>query len=94
MSALQEVQEIVSDHMDKIKKLFKPGTKITVLVRTPGFGERDFMMTDDENPEIAAMVERRRRADLKAKSPYGEWCLDPDACVPTGRCPRDPVCGN
>ncbi len=56
---LSDVQEIVSDKMDEIKKCFKPGAKIAVLVRSPGFPARDFLMTDDNIPELIAMLERR-----------------------------------
>jgi hypothetical protein len=38
--------------------------------------------------------ERLRRKRLKASSPYGEWCRDPDACAGKGYCPRDPNCGD
>lgn len=63
MSALEEVQQVVSDHMDSIVRCFKPGVKITVLVRTPGFPGRDFMMTSDDHSELIAMIERRKLAD-------------------------------
>lgn len=56
---LKIVQHQVGAHMDKILKLFKPGKKITVLVRSPGFPEQDFCLTDDEDAEVAAMVARR-----------------------------------
>lgn len=63
MTPLEVVQSEVSDHMDKIKAVFKSGVKITVLVRTPGRPTRDFMMTDDDNTELIAMIERRALAD-------------------------------
>jgi hypothetical protein len=56
---LSDVENIVSDHMDRIVSQFKPGVKITVLVRTPGFPDRDFMMTNDEFDELLAMIIRR-----------------------------------
>lgn len=43
-----------------IRDVFKPGVKLTVLVRTPGNPTYDFMMTDDDLAEVSAMVERRR----------------------------------
>lgn len=48
--------------MDQIIGCFKPGVKITVIVRTPGFDERDFLMTDDELPEVTRAIERRAAA--------------------------------
>jgi len=59
---LLEAQEQVSDYMDQIVACFKPGVKITVMVRTPDFPGRDFMLTDDEFPEISAMLARRMAA--------------------------------
>jgi hypothetical protein len=63
MTPLEMVQHDVSEYMDDIKRLFKPGVKIAVLVRTPGYPERDFMMTDDKIEELAAMIERRSQAE-------------------------------
>lgn len=57
--ALSDVQEMVGDYMDRIVKMFKPGVKITILVRTPDHPTRDFCMTDDNLDEVIAMVERR-----------------------------------
>jgi hypothetical protein len=60
---LEEVGEMVADHMDTIHTYFKPGVKVTVMVRVPGFPERDFMMTADDLTEVAAMVARRAAAE-------------------------------
>lgn len=57
--ALFETQQTVAGYMERITKLFKPGVKIAVLVRSPGFPDRDFMMTDDAIPELRAMLDRR-----------------------------------
>jgi hypothetical protein len=59
---LRDVQELVADHMDAISSYFKPGVKVTVIVRVPGYPDRDFMMTADEAPEIKALIERRSAA--------------------------------
>lgn len=64
---LDETAQIVSDHMENIVKLFKPGVKITVLVRKPGMPDRDFMMTDDEIPALREMLDRRDAA-IRARS--------------------------
>lgn len=58
---LEEAQEEVGDHLDKIKSYFKPGVKITILVRTEGDseGRRDFMMGDDSPQEAINMIARR-----------------------------------
>ncbi len=59
---LQQVAQDVQDHMDAIIGNFKPGAKITVLVRTPGKPTADFCMTSDDLDEVAAMVQRRKDA--------------------------------
>ena len=62
MNLVADTQHFVADRMEQIVSRFKPGVKITVLVRTPGHPDRDFMMTDDTEGEIIAMVERRQAA--------------------------------
>lgn len=57
---LSEVQEDVSRHMDEILRCFKSGAKITVLVRSPGYPDRDFVMTNDDLDELTAMIARRK----------------------------------
>lgn len=56
---LHATYETVSEHMDAILGCFKPGCKITVLVRTPGYPDRDFMLTSDDPKEAIALIERR-----------------------------------
>jgi hypothetical protein len=58
---LEETSEAVSDHLDAIKGYFKPGVKITILVRTESDpdGERDFMMGDDDPQQAMDMIARR-----------------------------------
>jgi hypothetical protein len=60
---LAEAQYIVSDHMTDILRCFKPGAKITVTVRTPDYPDRDFLMTNDDLPEVRKLIERRISAD-------------------------------
>lgn len=65
---VQSAGEKVADHMDAIAALFKPGAKITVLVRAPGFpdGSRDFVQTNDTLDEaIAALTLRKTAPTLK-----------------------------
>lgn len=58
--SLTDVQNLTADCMDKIVKCFKSGAKITVLVRAPGFPDRDFVMTDDDPAEAIEMLKRRQ----------------------------------
>lgn len=67
---LMAAQSAVSEHMEAIVSRFKPGVKITVLVRTPGFpgGERDLLMTDDDLGEAIKAIEIRRAAGMDAEA--------------------------
>lgn len=58
---LEETQEEVAAHLDQIKSYFKPGVKVTILVRTEADpeGKRDFMMGDDSPQEAMNMIARR-----------------------------------
>lgn len=59
---LGAASDYVSALMDKIKEAFKPAVKVTVMVRTPNFPDRDFMLTDDDISELKAMLERREKS--------------------------------
>jgi hypothetical protein len=58
---IENTQDHVAFHMDKIVKHFVPGSKITVLVRQPSDseGKQDFIMTNDDLNEAKTMVQRR-----------------------------------
>lgn len=57
-ATLARATEHVAACMDDILKAFKPGAKITVLVRREGEPTQDFMLTSDNFPEIRAMLDR------------------------------------
>lgn len=61
---LGETIEEVQDHMDVIRSYFKPGVKVTVMVRSENDpeGRRDFMLTDDDPQELISMINRRAAA--------------------------------
>lgn len=61
--------------MDEILTNFKPGAKITVLVRTPGKPNADFCLTSDDLEEVADMVKRRQKA-AASKSIGGDHARD------------------
>ena len=51
--------EIV-DHCAEIAELFKPGAKVTVLVRNPGRGQftysADMLVSDDDSKEVIKSI--------------------------------------
>jgi len=68
MSAdLQLTQAVVSGCMDNILACFKPGAKITVVVRRPGNDDADFLMTNEaELSQVKALIDRRESAGAAA----------------------------
>jgi hypothetical protein len=66
---LQLVTQDVADYMDRILKLFKPGAKITVCVRSPDIpGDTDFILTNDDLTEARAALRRQQeRHESKPK---------------------------
>lgn len=63
---VQNTANEVGYYMGRIMKLFKPGAKITVIVRTPGCPGRDFIMSDDNLEEAMAATLRRRNGEPEA----------------------------
>lgn len=61
---VQNVSEIVANHMDEILACFKPGAKIMVLVRRPEKpdGSQDFILTNDTIDEAIAALQTRKTA--------------------------------
>lgn len=59
---LQYIAADCSDHMSAVAKHFKAGAEVTLIVRAPGYPERDFMLTNDNLDEVAAVIERRKQA--------------------------------
>lgn len=59
--AVQDVSEIAANHMDAILALFKPGAKITVLVRRPEKpdGTQDLVLTNDGIEKAIAALQQR-----------------------------------
>jgi hypothetical protein len=54
------LRERMSNHMDAIMSMFKPGAKITVVVRSPGYGDADVIMGDDDFDEVIASIQRAK----------------------------------
>lgn len=51
----------IEHHLNQISAFFKPGAKLTLLVRHPDIeGGADALLTNDTFPEIVAAIERRR----------------------------------
>lgn len=61
-SDLEAVRDRLSDLLDDVKTYFKPGVKVTLVVRTPTHadGSRDLILTDDILNEAVGAILRRK----------------------------------
>lgn len=64
--AVQAVGERVQEHLAEIAKLFRPGVKLTILVRAPFLPDGDLVVTDDNLVLAEKALARRRKADRVA----------------------------
>lgn len=66
MTPLEIARAEAGEHLDAVLQLFRPGAKGTLLVRSPDGesqpGAHDFVITNDDLAEVAAMIDRRRAA--------------------------------
>lgn len=54
---VRRVAEQMADHLEAISKLFKPGAKLTLMVRNPTNPARNAFLTDEEGPdELCAAI--------------------------------------
>ena len=58
-----KIAAILQRHVEPI---FKPGTKLTIIARTPGNNEADVLVSSDDLSELSALIERS-----KAREPVG-----------------------
>lgn len=65
------LQERISDHMDAILRMFKPGAAITVVVRNPGFGDADVVLSSDDLDAVIGAIQalKTRPPTFKAGEP-------------------------
>lgn len=57
----------VERHLNQISKIFKPGTRLTFIARTPGNNEADVLITIDTEGELIELLKRRKAAAIQAK---------------------------
>ena len=60
MSDLARTQELVGGLLTEIGMHFKGSPKLTVIVRPIGFGDADFILTNDTLDEAIAALERQK----------------------------------
>ncbi len=61
MSRLDEVATTIESHLHAIEELWKPGVKLTLLVRNPQYqnGGADVLFTTDDLPHVLFAIARR-----------------------------------
>lgn len=47
-----------------VEPIFKAGTKLTIIARTPWSVEADVLVTSDDLDEVAALVERSKACEV------------------------------
>jgi hypothetical protein len=62
MNRLEEVHDNCSSLLELVAENFKPGAKITLVVRTPSNDEADFILTDE--PDLNKVVDVLKRRKL------------------------------
>lgn len=55
---VDQVREIASEKLGEIADLFKEGAKVTLVVRTPGKDDADFILTNDDPAECIRAIRR------------------------------------
>ncbi len=60
---VQRVGLLVQEHLDDILSLFKSGAEITLVVRHPGYPERDFVMGSDTLDGAIEVLERSKKRE-------------------------------
>lgn len=56
---LTDLHFALADHLDKIKAYFKPGAKVTLLVRELGHGDGGVLLSDDDPAAVIAEITKR-----------------------------------
>lgn len=81
--AVQQVGFEIANALADLEQYFKPGVKLTCIVRRPRHPEQDIVITNDDLKEVAQAIERRRAAEER---PYP--IIDPEPAVLRPNAPR------
>lgn len=86
------VGEQCSALLNEVAGCFKPGVKLTLVARTPGNNEADFVLTNDSLAQAIAALRRRTEAD-RAAAIRGEKTQKKRPCNCMGELDQCPLCG-
>jgi len=56
---LEHTYNTVNQMLNEIAPFFKPEVKLTLIARTPGHPDRDFMLSIDDLNEVQKVIQRR-----------------------------------
>lgn len=57
-------RELASILVRHVEPIFKDGTLLTIVARTPGAPDADVLVTSDDLDEVAALVERSKQREV------------------------------
>ncbi len=60
-----ETHAEVAEHCAQVAKLFKPGAKVTILIRNPSQADGDMVVSDDAIDSAIAALERLKTKEEK-----------------------------
>ncbi len=65
MNVLDILHADIGEHLDAIKTIFKPGAKVTLIVRNPSLRDGDVLITDDTTKEAMAALRRLAKKERR-----------------------------
>lgn len=60
---LTQLHADLAEHLEQIQQLFRPGAKVTLVVRNPGYGDAGVVIGDDDLDEAVKEIRKRQEAD-------------------------------
>lgn len=73
-AALSRAHSEVADHCGEVAKLFKPGAKVTILIRNPHIEDGDMVVSDDSMDLAISALARLKEKEEKKLSLEDPWC--------------------
>lgn len=65
---LRQVHAEVAEHAGQVADLFKPGARVTILIRNPQLEDGDIVVSDDSMESVIAAVQRLKEKEEKKLS--------------------------
>jgi hypothetical protein len=62
---LKKLHAEIANHCGQVARLFRPGVKVTILVRSPAEGDADVLVTDDQIDAAIAALAKLKEQEAK-----------------------------